>query len=315
MKWLRALVVATLCLVPIGASAWWQSVAQQSVGAVVAYQGPGDVYDTAYIWWSCARAYNAAYANGTNPLCDLVDKTAGTTAVCTLRVATTGFADLSNTYCTGGTQTPSAACAAAAGGGCRVSKVYDQTGNSRDGTPGATPTDAPDLTFSAVNGLPAMTFSANQRLGTAGGTVTLTQPYTMSAVYKRTSGATLGGLLSDGGAQTGLFVSATSGQAALLATTEVDAAASENNWHGFQGLASGTGNNCATNLDSADIASRNCGTSGISGGTLRAGRSSASVTIAGQIVETGVWAKTSTPTDRGNVYSNQHGVNGYNGAF
>lgn len=32
MKWLRALVVA-FCLAPIGAQAWWQSVAQQSIAA------------------------------------------------------------------------------------------------------------------------------------------------------------------------------------------------------------------------------------------------------------------------------------------
>jgi hypothetical protein len=58
------------------------------------YQGPGDIASGATAWGSCVRAYNAAYANGTNSLCDLVDSAAPTTAICTLRVKTNGLVDL-----------------------------------------------------------------------------------------------------------------------------------------------------------------------------------------------------------------------------
>jgi len=50
VKWLCGLIVAALCLAPVGAGAWWQSVVQQSVGAApitfsLVYQS--DASDTA----------------------------------------------------------------------------------------------------------------------------------------------------------------------------------------------------------------------------------------------------------------------------
>lgn len=89
------------------------------------YQGPGDVVSGATAWGSCARVYNASLASTSTSLCDLVASTGGA-AVCTLRGSSSGKVDLAASYCAG--TTPSAACAAASGGSCKVSKVYDQIG-------------------------------------------------------------------------------------------------------------------------------------------------------------------------------------------
>jgi hypothetical protein len=49
------------------------------------YQGPGDIVSGALIWGSCSRVYSLALASTSASLCDLVDTSVGSTAVCTLR--------------------------------------------------------------------------------------------------------------------------------------------------------------------------------------------------------------------------------------
>lgn len=90
------------------------------------YVGPGDtsvVATTPYSWWGL-RAVSASYAASTGNIADLVAVTGGA-AVCTLKAATDGTADMVGTYCPG-TLTVPAACAAASGGSCKVTKLYDQ---------------------------------------------------------------------------------------------------------------------------------------------------------------------------------------------
>ena len=90
-------------------------------GTAAGYTGPGDVFNTGQTgFYSCARAYNAAYAAATGNMCDVVITSTGT-AACTIKAATTGFADLAGTYCAASTNLATA-CAA----GCSVTKVYNQ---------------------------------------------------------------------------------------------------------------------------------------------------------------------------------------------
>src|SRR5690348_15562028 len=99
-----------------------------SIAVASSYQGPGDVVSGWLAWGSCARVFTTAQASTSTNMCDLVATTGGA-AVCTLRGSSTGFVDLAASYCAG--TTPAAACAAASGGACRVSKVYNQvTGNA-----------------------------------------------------------------------------------------------------------------------------------------------------------------------------------------
>lgn len=114
------------------------------------YQGPGDLgitNATLADFYNCGRVAKASLANTGTSLCDLIATTGGA-AVGTLRASATGFVDLS-AYFSGGV-TPAAACAAASGGSCQVSKRYDQIGS----LPEANGTTAPSLVFAALNGLP-----------------------------------------------------------------------------------------------------------------------------------------------------------------
>lgn len=152
------------------------------------FQGPGDIVSGALIWGSCARVYNASLATTATSLCDLVDTSVGGTAICTLRGSSTGFVDLTGSYCTG-SATPAVACAAAAGGACRVSKVYDQIGGTSGWNLPAINAQRPVLSFNVLNGLPGLTgtSAANTNLTTTT-TFTQAQPWTWVGVAERTSG-------------------------------------------------------------------------------------------------------------------------------
>lgn len=306
MKKIFALVVA-LCLAPIGAQAWWQSVAQQSVGSAPSYQGPGDVVSGALAWGSCARAYNTSYANGTNPLCDLVDATTGLVAICTLRVLTTGFVDMVGNYCTGST-TPALACAAAAGGSCKVSRAYDQSGNTNHFTQ-ATPANMPGLVFSALNGLPGLQCGSPVLLGSPN--ITRAQPYSLSTAYIRTSGSSASAAV---GAQSGGIIlgsSTLANQARIAAgTTNNITGATDNTWHSLQGTfdAGATG---AANIDGTDTTGLTVGANAFSANAVRLCGDGGSFLI-GRIMEGGMWPAAFTPTQRTNISNNQHSINGYN---
>lgn len=151
-------------------------------GGSVTYSGPGDVISGATMFWSCSRVYNLAAASTSTNLCDLVAVTGGA-AVCTLRGSSAGTVDLS-AYCSG--STPSAACAAASGGSCKVTKFYDQTGNGHVCTQ-ATLANMPAIVFSSQNGLPGVTFTRSSSQDCQAAAISLTAPYTVSWVGQRSS--------------------------------------------------------------------------------------------------------------------------------
>lgn len=305
MKWLRGLIVAALCLVPVGAGAWWQSIQQVAISTTPTFQGPGDVFGSAFAFYSVAIAYNAAYANGTNPLADLVDATTGTVAVCTLRIATTGFADLTGAYCVGGL-TPATACAAAAGGLCKITKWYDQSGSSRDLIQ-VTASAMPTITFSSSPSgtLPVVTGPSGTTVMATTGTFTIAQPITLSAVYIRTANFTTAGQLIGANNSNFFIAPATSANKVQInAGTEVDGAATDSAWHSVTALASGSGSNCALNIDGSDTASLACGTGAATTQAIRVLRSAAGTQMNGSIAALGLWSSTSTPTQRNNLCHN-----------
>ncbi len=278
---------------------------------VSGFQGPGDIVSGAVGFWSCARAYNAAYANGTNPLCDLKDKTTGTVSICTLRVATNGFADLSGSYCTGST-TPAVACAAAAGGACAISKAYDQTGHSNDAT-NATAAQMPALTFSALNSCPGMTFTSasTSRLNITA--VTAAQPFSMTGLAIRTANfTTLQGILSSNGTTIDLEFSTTTNNARIEAPSVIAATVSNSAFHALIGVF----NNASSSfvVDGA-ATTGTVGTNAFSAQAARIGRDSAGASLDGSVIEAGLWPSGFNATQYGNMNTNMHSPTSGCGSF
>lgn len=101
MKWLRALCVAALCAVPVGASAWWQSIQQvaistsgcsQATATIARLDGTQDAtHNTAYttlicnlvtqgVWAKLDVMYVFATNDAANALTNLVSSSFGGTA-------------------------------------------------------------------------------------------------------------------------------------------------------------------------------------------------------------------------------------------
>lgn len=207
------------------------------------YCGPGDGgacngTTGGLVFYSCGRAYNAAYANGTNPLCDLVAVTGGA-AVCTLRVATTGYVDLT-AYCPS-SLTPSAACAAASGGSCLISKWYDHQGSANcsgscdiDTAPGSL--TKPAITFSALNGLPCATFAGGAQGLRSGGTInSQSAPYSFMAVVKVGASPNNGRMLVSGATQAGILDNGAN-TVRVVAPTTLNGTASDSSFHALIGI-------------------------------------------------------------------------------
>jgi hypothetical protein len=274
------------------------------------YTGPGDVSvngstNNWYAWYSCARVYKASLASTSTSLCDLVDGAAPTVVICTLRGTPSGLVDLT-AYCPGGV-TPAAKCAATTGppaGSCNISQAYDQSGNSRPVVQ-ATAASQPFLTFSALNGLPSIQCTAATCVLATAGTYTIAQPITESGVYiMPTGGASDAPIIGQPTVATHIGGSSVSNTAVVSAGTGVSEAATWNAWHALNGLLSGSGNNCALNVDGTDTASLNCGTDGWTTTNIRVMRGNA-LQLIGSITEAGLLAVTSSPTDRSNICHNQ----------
>lgn len=275
------------------------------------YTGPGDVVSGALVFGSCARAYNAAYANGTNPLCDLVDSAAPTTVICTLRVLTTGFVDLTGTYCTGGV-TPATKCAAATGAVCNVSQVYDQTGNSRHFTQ-TTAANQPVLAFSALNSLPAMVCNGSTTI-IATPNITQSQPFSAASVWVRATGTSAGSAIGAGsggiitlGASAGANTASIGGASVVI----IPGSTADGSYHYLVGAWNSTSS--AYNIDGTDATSQNFGTGAFSGNTFRICSNGAAF-INGRVTEGALWPSDTTPTQRGDLNTNARSSSGY-GSF
>jgi hypothetical protein len=320
MKNLLRVLLLGLCTA-LPAPSWSGSMTLLGVGspgvAAPTYQGPGDVAGSAAtVWGSVARAYNGAYANGTNSLADLKDKNTGTVAICTLRVLTTGFVDLAGNYCTG-PNTPALACAAAAGGSCVISKIYNQVSPGTHDAVQATLASMPGITFSnaGINNLPAMDCSVSTAAFVATDVLTISQPITYSAVAKDSGGTDNPTLGANSASQARLGFSGNIAVTSLMridAGTAVTQAAAVNVWHAMQGVLNGASS--AINVDGTDNGSLNAGTNAYSAVALRVCRDGNGNSGGNQLVpEFGLWPAALDATHRGLVNTNQHSAtNGYN---
>lgn len=293
----------------------WAQVPMTGAGKgtpVIPYQGPGDVVSGALAWGSCARVYSLALASTSTSMCDLIAITGGA-AVCTLRGSSTGFVDLAASYCAG--TTPAAACAAASGGSCKVGKIYDQIG----GTSGWIPANlgqSPVLTFSAANGLPGMTGTGANNTGATTSTLfTQALPITWVSVAARTANFTTASYLGfASGGYNGLMGFDTSankvtfsGSASLFLTLT---GITDGALHAFQAVqASGSG--CVFNVDGTET-SGDCTAQALSSNTSRLMRASGGASLNGYMMEYGFWPFGFNNTQRTNMNSNIHGINGYN---
>jgi hypothetical protein len=203
------------------------------------YQGPGDIVGSATAFYSCARAYNAAYATATGNLCIIADVGTGLTT-CTLVAATTGFVNLTGTYCGG--STPAAFCTAHTS--CVVTQMYDQSGalacasSTACNLSQATLADMPALTFSALNSLPCLTSAANQSM-TSTNPLTISQPWTFTAVAERTGSFTTENDLigNNGGGVNSFFTPATGHVELYILGGSTTVVAADSAFHGLQFIA------------------------------------------------------------------------------
>jgi hypothetical protein len=285
------------------------------------YIGPGDITfngSAANVkeFWSCARAVNNAHASTSTSLCDLVDPAAPTVVICTLHDTPSGFVDLSTAGC-GGT-TPAAKCAATSTTFCNVSQVYGQIGGIGNAT-NATAAGQPVLVFSGLGGLPVMKCTAASCILSTSGTITLAQPFVMSAVYIRNPTSTATGQIVGGGTSTTSLDSSSSGAANRFACAASggggSAAATDAVWHGGIALFNTTTASIIS-ADGSNNASQNCGTGGLSAEAIRLFRGAGGINqMDGSIAEAMVIGSTASASDFTNWFNNANGSNGYNGGL
>lgn len=311
MRRLFFLLAALLICFP--AFAFWQSrdsAYNQSV-SVSSYQGPKDIVGSdAVRWGSLARVYSAAKASTATSLADLVAVTGGA-AVCTLRGSSSGYVDLT-AYCTGGTQTPAAACAAASGGSCVTCKIYDQTPNNDPWTNTFGSGQCLPVTFSALNGLPGVTTVNATTSLLVTSNITQAQPFTFSAVCNHTANdvaATT--MVGSSDSTSSLSWISGGGSAFIQAGSNVAQTATITTFHALQGVINNASSVIA--IDGTET-SGTAGTGAFNGTqALRVMRGGGGGTPTGTCMEFGFWGSAFNGTVRTNMNSNQHGAtNGYN---
>jgi hypothetical protein len=256
------------------------------------YVGPGNITSGAIAFYSAGRAYNATYAASNGNLADLV-ATGNGAAVCTLKALSTGYVNLTSSACSG--QTPAAACAAANGGSCKVTKEYDQTASGACGgscdVVQATLANMPALTFSAQNGLPcaAGTNNAAMLLASAG-SISQAVPFTLTAVAERTgSFTTVQTIMANANSNRFVFqnsantVSATNG-------TVVSLTAADNAFHALLTVASGTAPLFAVDSSANTSTSSNGTTAMVSPeGLMNRVTTATQGILSGFVCEAGIW--------------------------
>jgi hypothetical protein len=308
------LAVTTIAKKGLAISPWIVTFGNEAAQTVsnpgTSYQGPGDVFASAFGWYSCARAYSASFALTQGAICQVAD--VGTGAItCDLKVGTNGFADLTSSSCAGGTLTVPAFCTTHTS--CVVSKAYDQSGNGNDIIQ-ATLARMPALVISGLNSLPVMNCNAAISFLQTAGTLTFSQPVTLSAAIIRSTGTAAAGFI--GTDNTAVYIgNGGAGNVAISVAvgTGVTKTAADAAWHGIQGLLNGNGTSSAINVDGSDGTGA-AGTVGWSGNNIRICRANGAQ-LAGSLAEAGIWKLSSTATDRGNIFTNQNGTNGYNGGL
>lgn len=266
-------------------------------GSVAGFQGVGDVKSGATMWWGL-RAYNAAYATGSNPAMDVCDTATGLTCS-TINILSTGFVDRA-------TALAASACATA----CGVQKIYDQTGNAHHATQ-ANKLLMPVVLFSGCpSGNICLQFvtSGNQHLDTTA--ITQAQPFSMSAVAERYATFTaFNGILSIGASLAEIGFGPTAGNMYMYAGSTITAAAADSALHAVQGQFNGASSDIY--IDGSRTTT-SPGTAGGSSQTVRIGDDGSGSHPSEYFYETGLWSSSFSNSDEAAINTNQHGTSGWN---
>jgi hypothetical protein len=286
VKKFSALALALVSLFWLTGATWLPLFVPASVPI---YTGPGDVVSGATNWYGL-RAYNAAYATGSNPAAIVCDSATFTTCS-TINILANGKFDTA-------TASGSAACATT----CVVKQIYDQTATANHATCSSAAT-CPTLTFNCIGTLPCLTFAGNQPMNT-GAAATYTSPATVSWVANRT-GATssFGGIFgSNVGTLDNGYSAATNTGRMGFNSTDATFTLSDNATHAVQLIENGASS--TANVDNTTTATT------VGSGTL----SAISTRIAsfnglkftGTIMEVGIWSTVGfSSTNQTNMCHNQ----------
>ena len=253
------------------------------------YVGPGDVVSGALAFYSCGRAYNAAYASANSKLCNIRRTSDGQT--CDLLAAANGGPGVT------------ANCSGAANG--QSTEAYDQSGNGVNVSQSTT-ADQPQLELSGCsNTAPCVSNTASTVL--SGGTIGASaQPWTMAGVAEVTSGSGLSllsvgssfqpslGMNSTGGAANGY---AGSGPITETATTTV--------FHELVFVGDGASSFMVVDGVASSLQSAGADTLTSQGTAVNIGTGVQSNFI-GQWSELEIYSGALTSTQYGNLHTNQH---------
>jgi hypothetical protein len=272
------------------------------------FQGPGDIVSGAIGFWSCSRAYNAAYATGTNNACDLADTATGLT-VFTMKILTSGYSDVAG-----------AAASAACASSCSVKKMYDQTGHGLDLIPDVpngvqAVSHWPVLTFNFIHAIPCASFSSAVQSKLISGTVPLTaQPITFSGVIERTANFTsLSTVMADSGFSDAWMFNSAINSGYFYAGTVFNPTVSDSALHAIQAIYNNT--TSSTYIDGSDSGNQTFGTGSFGGASnLEIGmRFSSTQPTDSTFCELMVYPSGFNGTQKTNMNANQHGsASGYN---
>ncbi len=274
------------------------------------YTGPGDVVSGAKAWWGL-RAYSAATAG--NKIANVCTTIATVdTCVDMFSSATTGNMVI---LTIGGLTCDNSVVL------CNIKTLYDQSGTSCAGSTAcditqATAAKRAALTISCLGGLPCMTFVAASQQEMArvsgSGTLSLSQPITLSTVATATSFPTATGsvFVQDNGSVRGTYFrfSNTPG-IELNAGSAFTASAAASTIHAVQAVS-----NNASSVLYVD-GSQSTGTDGTgvlnSGDSMQVGNDQFNDFLQGKIFELGIWSSGFSTPNQSSMNSNQHAYWGF----
>ncbi len=291
---MKRIIPLFLILMLTSAQVKWEKFMCCGGGAGATYTGPGDVVSGATFWYGL-RAYSAA-DRGTH-VANVCNNTGGVDVACAdvASDATTGippnFPTIVGVTCTNGAPHP-----------CSVKTLYNKGSTGGDFTQ-ATIAGRPQWLGSAIGSLPAMACASGVVLQ-SGATASQNQPYTFSAVAKRTSGFSTGGLIASATGNPSLdFASAASSvyiyDGSLITATSV----ADNSFHALQGVFN-TGSS-SVNADGTQTTGTLSGTA-FGTAAIRVCEDSFSNFLTGSLGEVGYWGVAFSGAQISGMNSNQH---------
>lgn len=251
--------------------------------------GPGNCVSGAVAWWGF-RGYTTAYSGKVLNVCTALD------AACEDESASGGNLVLG---------TVGTACLTS--GTCLVKTLYDQSGalacaggTACDVTQ-ATAADQPAFTANVLNSLACATFGGSAFL-TAANSLSQVQPYSFSVVAKATAfNIYIIGFNAAGAPNLGFTASNT---AHLFGGAPINATASENAFHTFQGVLNGANPASSLTVDGATTTGSG-GSSAIANNPQVGAINSINPWI-GEACEGGIWPSAFTSTQIANMTNNQN---------